>query len=551
MTSFLSSNGETILKKYFKTTAADTLEGRIIRAFCEDHVQEIDLSHVVAGLRPNTPTLLALLMARGIDPSQVDTLTYTGRGKFLLYPKEKVLLLPQGRIQLGNNIATISKAPPIIKFIGMKTIDIFVSHFPSEIPLTTFKEGFEQRLQINTINVRRETYKAIPNVNTGKIVVRVDSKEAHKVPEFFKISGLLVQTWFVGCTGVRPCSVCGKTGHDKWKCPRQAFIAGGASTSHNADTNPPVQNKQNDQTNQSTYTHSANTTPPKASYANMTKTNHPYVKNLFINLEEESQIEQETCENSGNEMITNSEEEEWKVQKRKNRNIHGRANKQIPIIQENGEHELLSQNQFSPIMDSNNEKDDVTHIPPKEEKNQNISKINYSRKRKQGQENTTLLSDLQISDDSEDESIKEIQTDNKAKLKGKQEKEPQKATQEKNPKTQKTNPEDILKIQEEEIPKLTQPITEETNQNNQNTQIENLNQEEKTEQQKVSNQSNTHKGSRTKILWRTTPLKVFKNKRKATSTASPKTWKRKILNSPTPTRFKLTPQTSKIKKKSE
>ncbi|KAL3863183.1 hypothetical protein ACJMK2_004950 [Sinanodonta woodiana] len=420
MTFFLSSNGETILKKYFKTTAEDTLESRIIRAFREDHVQEIDLSHVVAGLRPNTPTLLALLMARGIDPSQVDTLTYTGRGKFLLYPKEKVLLLPQGRIQLGNNIATISKAPPITKFIGMKTIDIFVSHFPSEIPLTTFKEG------------------------------------------------------------VRPCSVCGKTGHDKWKCPRQAFIAGGASTSHNADTNPPVQNKQNGQTNQSTNTHSANTTPPKASYANVTKTNPPYVKNLFINLEEESQIEQETCENSGNEMITNSEEEEWK--------------------------------------------------------------------RKQGQENTTLLSDLQISDDSEDESIKEIQTDNKAKLKGKQEKEPQKETQEKNPKTQITNPEDILKIQEEEIPKLTQPITGETNQNNQNTQIENLNQEEKTEQQKASNQSNTHKGSRTKILWRTTLLKVFKNKRKATSTASPKTWKRKFLNSPTPTTFKLTPQTSKIKK---
>ncbi|KAL3847726.1 hypothetical protein ACJMK2_018622, partial [Sinanodonta woodiana] len=71
-------------------------------------------------------------------------------------------------------------------------------------------------------------------------------------------------------------------------------------------------------------------------------------------------------------------------------------------------------------MDSNNEKDDVTQIPPKEEKNQNISTINYSRKSKQGQENTTLLSDLQISDDSEDESIKEIQTDNKAKLKGKQ-----------------------------------------------------------------------------------------------------------------------------------
>ncbi|KAL3868515.1 hypothetical protein ACJMK2_041316 [Sinanodonta woodiana] len=188
MASFLSSNGETILKKYFKTTAEDTLEGRIIRAFREDHVQEIDLSHVVAGLRPNTPTLLALLMARGIDPSQVDTLTYTGRG-------------------------------------------------------------------------------------------------------------------------VRPCSVCGKAGHDKFKCPRQAFIAGGASTSHNADTNPPVQNKQNDQTNQSTHTHSANTTTPKVSYANVTKTNLPYVKNLFINLEEESQIEQETCENSGNEIITNSEKE--------------------------------------------------------------------------------------------------------------------------------------------------------------------------------------------------------------------------------------------------
>jgi hypothetical protein len=76
----------------------------------------------------------------------------------------------------------------------LKAIDVYVSQFPTEIPIQTFREGLEQRLQIKTLNVRKETFKAISNVNKGKIIVRIDARDAPKVPEFFKISGLLVQT---------------------------------------------------------------------------------------------------------------------------------------------------------------------------------------------------------------------------------------------------------------------------------------------------------------------------------------------------------------------
>ncbi|KAL3891189.1 hypothetical protein ACJMK2_003452 [Sinanodonta woodiana] len=89
----------------------DTEEGRIIHAFRDDFTQE-NFSQIRAGSRPNTPTLLALLIAKGIDQAQIDTLTSAGRGTFLLYPNEKVFLLPMGQIQLGKSRAMISKPPP-------------------------------------------------------------------------------------------------------------------------------------------------------------------------------------------------------------------------------------------------------------------------------------------------------------------------------------------------------------------------------------------------------------------------------------------------------
>ncbi|KAL3884957.1 hypothetical protein ACJMK2_025056 [Sinanodonta woodiana] len=170
MASLLPPNGELVLKKHFRTISEDTEKGRIIHAFRDNFTQGIDLSYVRAGLGPNTPTLMSLLLGRGIDQSKKYILTYAGRGTFLIFPS------------LGENMVTLSKAPPITKCIGLKTFYIIVAQFPSETPITTFQEVFEQRLQTKNINVRKETYTTIPNVNTGKITVRINNRDAPTVP---------------------------------------------------------------------------------------------------------------------------------------------------------------------------------------------------------------------------------------------------------------------------------------------------------------------------------------------------------------------------------
>ncbi|KAL3891138.1 hypothetical protein ACJMK2_003401 [Sinanodonta woodiana] len=112
MASSLPPNRELILKRHFRTVSEDTEEGRIIHAFLDDFTQEINFSQIRTGSRPNPPTLLALLIAKGIDQAQIDTLTSAGKGTFLLYPKEeKVFLLSMGQIQLGESRAMIYTPP--------------------------------------------------------------------------------------------------------------------------------------------------------------------------------------------------------------------------------------------------------------------------------------------------------------------------------------------------------------------------------------------------------------------------------------------------------
>ncbi|KAL3854323.1 hypothetical protein ACJMK2_013597 [Sinanodonta woodiana] len=196
----LPSLGENLLKSFFRTEILDSAEGRIIHAFREQCAQAIDLSSIEAKHRPNTATLLAQIIASGVNSEDIDTFTHSGRGIFLIYPRGKAYLLLMGPRQIGD-IRAIAKEPPAItKNMGIKTIDINVSHFPRQI---------------------KETFKTKANTNTGKLIVRIDARDAPRVQEFFKIEGLLVQCWFYGCIHIRPCSSCQQTGHERWNCTKQ------------------------------------------------------------------------------------------------------------------------------------------------------------------------------------------------------------------------------------------------------------------------------------------------------------------------------------------
>ncbi|KAL3854269.1 hypothetical protein ACJMK2_013543 [Sinanodonta woodiana] len=96
------------------------------------------------------------------------------------------------------------------------------------------------------------------NVNTGKIIVCMDGRDATKIPEFFKVRGLLVQSWFYGCIHIRPCWNCNKTGHDRWKCPKQG------TTTNNKKQQQTTQNSdhnlvQNNETTPKSYAESVKT----------------------------------------------------------------------------------------------------------------------------------------------------------------------------------------------------------------------------------------------------------------------------------------------------
>ncbi|KAL3861567.1 hypothetical protein ACJMK2_007595 [Sinanodonta woodiana] len=212
------SYGEHFLRNHFRTEMEDREEGRLLKAFRDEWSQAIDMSHVNNINRPSTAQVLATLSARGIDASELDTLSHIGRGIYLVYPKTNHHLLPMGNFEIGDVVAKVTTSPPITKMLERKTIDVHITKFPREIPLSAFREGFEQRLGIKTLNARKDTHKTMPGVNTGKIIVKVDARDAAKIPEFLKVCGLPIQTWFYGCVKIRPCSNCGQAGHDKWKC---------------------------------------------------------------------------------------------------------------------------------------------------------------------------------------------------------------------------------------------------------------------------------------------------------------------------------------------
>ncbi|KAL3877234.1 hypothetical protein ACJMK2_034969 [Sinanodonta woodiana] len=200
------SYGEHFLRNHFRMEMEDREEGRLLKAFRDEWSQAIDMSHVNSINRPSTAQVLATLSARGIDASKLDTLTHIGRGDIPCVP------------QIGNVVARVTTSPPITKMLERTTIDVHITKFPREIPLSAFREGFEQRIGIKTLNIRKDTHKTMPGVNTGKIIVKVDARDAAKIPEFLKVCGLPIQTWFYGYVKVRPCSNCGQAGHDKWKC---------------------------------------------------------------------------------------------------------------------------------------------------------------------------------------------------------------------------------------------------------------------------------------------------------------------------------------------
>ncbi|KAL3854182.1 hypothetical protein ACJMK2_013460 [Sinanodonta woodiana] len=140
--------------------------------------------------------------------------------------------------------------------------------------------------KIRTLNVRRETFKATPGVNTGKLIARIDSRDAPKVPEFFKVRGLLVQTWYFGCFQHRPCPNCNQIGHTRSNCKKSAAQNVNTPTG-DPDPGPSTSN------------------PENVSYARALAPR----RNLFATIELEQEQEQEN----------NPAANEWRVQGKKKR----------------------------------------------------------------------------------------------------------------------------------------------------------------------------------------------------------------------------------------
>ncbi|KAL3854307.1 hypothetical protein ACJMK2_013581 [Sinanodonta woodiana] len=68
-------------------------------------------------------------------------------------------LLSGDGVQVGELIANVKQPPPpVIQKVGARSVDVYVTGFPTEIPVKAFKEAFESRLQIRTLNIRRETF---------------------------------------------------------------------------------------------------------------------------------------------------------------------------------------------------------------------------------------------------------------------------------------------------------------------------------------------------------------------------------------------------------
>ncbi|KAL3854302.1 hypothetical protein ACJMK2_013576 [Sinanodonta woodiana] len=127
------SYGEQFFRTYFsRVECEDTPEGSVLHAYRYEWAQAIDLSHVVAGDRPNAPTLLTQIIARGIPVK--------GGGVFLIYPRTKKFLLPMGSSKL-EIVADVKPSLPVTQKVGAKSIYIYVTGFPGEIPIKAFRKS--------------------------------------------------------------------------------------------------------------------------------------------------------------------------------------------------------------------------------------------------------------------------------------------------------------------------------------------------------------------------------------------------------------------------
>ncbi|KAL3854254.1 hypothetical protein ACJMK2_013528 [Sinanodonta woodiana] len=137
------SYGEQFFRTYFsRVECEDTPEGSVLHAYRYEWAQAIDLSHVVAGDRPNAPTLLTQIIARGIPVSEIEPFTHIGRGGgvFLIYPRTKKFLLPMGSSKL-EIVADVKASLPVTQKVGAKSIYIYVTGFPGEIPIKAFRKS--------------------------------------------------------------------------------------------------------------------------------------------------------------------------------------------------------------------------------------------------------------------------------------------------------------------------------------------------------------------------------------------------------------------------
>ncbi|KAK3605386.1 hypothetical protein CHS0354_036293 [Potamilus streckersoni] len=166
--------------------------------------------------RPSDAEIIAALDNRGIG---LKPCIMQGRAQsFYTRKKQQEKLITEGNITIKNVVVPVTTAPATTRLAEMKLIDIIVFRFPYEIPLVASKEGLEVTLRIPTYGIKRDTYKAWPNLESGRIVIQIDKKHFTEIPEFFKVKGFVIQTWFYNCHMVRPCSQCNQTGHKKTEC---------------------------------------------------------------------------------------------------------------------------------------------------------------------------------------------------------------------------------------------------------------------------------------------------------------------------------------------
>lgn len=212
----------TKLDTYFTTELVEQGEERVLLAHRATGCQLIDCEGLQYNERPRLAEILAILEARGLPIGEIDTMQNGGNGKFFMYPKKGIPLVPNGPLEINGKTVQIKTAPPIKRVVEAKMTEIHVSGLPQEVPTEEIFVKMEKKFNVKPLKQRQATIWGFPSVKSGVRIISVPIEQAEKIPAFFYVMGFLLRTWYKGCLNHRTCSRCGQKGHLPKDCPSPA-----------------------------------------------------------------------------------------------------------------------------------------------------------------------------------------------------------------------------------------------------------------------------------------------------------------------------------------